>query len=158
MRATIRYGLAIALLSVAVPAAAAESSVGTLTVVATFNTRTTLSVSSKVLHFDVDDPQQPATASIDFQAKARTAVSGEVVLCVEPLRTLEGPGELANAESVVFHGEGDGTLQGTVTPSSAATAGRWTGSGVRTGRLVFALRASSRGSYLLPVRFVLSAP
>jgi hypothetical protein len=37
-------------------------------------------------------------------------------------------------------------------------AGRWIGSGLRTGRLTFALRSAVAGTYSLPVRFVLSAP
>jgi hypothetical protein len=49
-------------------------------------------------------------------------------------------------------------MAGTLAGAGAVVAGRWVGSGLRTGRLVFSLRAASGGTYTLPLRFVLSAP
>jgi hypothetical protein len=135
---------------------AADSTSATVAVSATFNSRTSLKVSSQVLQFDVTDPESPATAAIDFSAGARTRQGGEVVLAVEPVHGIHGPADVDAA--ITFAGEGAGTLSGTLQTASTTVAGRWTGSGLRTGRLVFALRADASGSYTLPVRFVLTAP
>ena len=100
-----------------------------------------------------------AVAVIDVSAAARTRQSGEVVLTVEGLGSLVGPGGAADAEtSLTFSGDGEGLTSGNLRPSAPAVAGRWIGSGLRTGRLTFALRSSVAGTFLLPVRFVLSAP
>jgi hypothetical protein len=81
------------------------------------------------------------------------------MLSVEPLRDVEGPGGAADVESsVTFEGEGEGTMAGRLTTAKPVVAGRWIGNGRRNGRLIFALRAAARGSYVLPLRFVLSAP
>ena len=139
--------------------AAAETATASVTVTATFSTRTALNVSAQVLQFDAADPRRAATASVDFAAKARTVAGGEVVLSVEPLHAIEGPDGAAGVEAAVtFEGHGEGTLPGRVTAARPAVAGRWSGSGRRDGRLIFQLRAAARGSYILPVRFVLSAP
>lgn len=138
---------------------ASERATQTVAASAQFNTRTSLIVSTDTLRFDVPTAGTPAVIDVDFVAAARTRADGEVVLTVEPLRTIEGPGGAADIEaSVAFAGEGAGTLAGLIAPSSAAAAGRWTGSGRRTGRLRFSLRAGAPGAYTLPVRFVLSAP
>jgi hypothetical protein len=140
-------------------ARASDSTTATVAVSATFGSRTSLKVSSQVLQFDVRDPAAPATAAIDFSAGARTRQGGEVVLTVETVHAIQGPGGAAGVEtSVSFAGEGTGTLSGALTSASASVAGRWAGSGLRTGRLVFNLRAGASGSYTLPVRFILSAP
>jgi hypothetical protein len=59
---------------------------------------------------------------------------------------------------LTFNGEGAGTTSGSVTAEAPTVAGQWIGSGVRRGRLVFALRSSTRGTHIVPVRFVLSTP
>jgi hypothetical protein len=80
-------------------------------------------------------------------------------LSVEPLRAIDGPGGAADVEtSLSFQGSGDGTLAGPLSPDTQAVAGRWLGSGLRTGRFVFSLRAAAPGSYTVPIRFVLSTP
>ncbi len=143
----------------AAPSSASERATQTIGASAQFHSRTSLSVSTDVLRFDVTSAGLPATIDVDFVAAARTRTDGEVVLTVEPVRAIEGPGGAADVEaSVAFAGEGAGTLAGQIAPSSAAAAGRWTGSGRRTGRLRFSLRAGAAGAYTLPVRFVLSAP
>jgi hypothetical protein len=96
---------------------------------------------------------------VDVWAAARTASGGEVLLVVESERTPQGPGGAADVETALsFEGQGQGLHAGVLNPASAAVAGRWVGSGKRTGRLWFALRAASPGRYTLPVRFVLTAP
>jgi hypothetical protein len=138
---------------------AAEAVSTSLVVSAQFSSRTTLRVSTDLLRFDVGGPGEPATASVDFSAGARTHTGAEVVLSVEQLRSVDGPGGAADIESAIsFAGEGAGTLDGALAASTPAIAGRWSGSGLRQGRLVFALRAGASGSYSVPVRFVLSAP
>ena len=126
---------------------------------ARFDSRTSLSVSTQRLQFQVVNPDEPVTAIVDFSAAARTFAGGEVVLSVEPTRSLDGPGGAADIESgLTFTGEGEGTLGGVVRGDAPAVAGRWIGSGTRTGRLLFTLRAAAPGNYSVPVRFVLSAP
>jgi hypothetical protein len=139
--------------------AAAETVTRTLAVTARFESRTSLTISSELLRFDVLGPDQPASTVVEFSAAARTGSGGEVVLSVEPVSALTGPGDAPVANSLVsFSGEGQGTLRGVVSSIAPTIAGRWTGSGVRGGRLVFLLQAAVPGSYTLPVRFVLTAP
>ena len=140
-------------------AAASDTATGAVVVSAQFSSRTSLRVSTQLLQFDVVSPGQSATVAVDFSAGARTQSGGEVVLSVEPARAVEGPGGAADVESSLsFAGEGDGTTTGIVGSVAPTVAGRWTGSGLRTGRLVFSLRAGARGTYTVPVRFVLSTP
>lgn len=151
----------LAVLAIAAPstAMAGESATASITVTAEFATRTSLKVSSQVLQFDLDNPDQPGLAAIDFAVGARTRIGGEVVLTVEPVRSVVGPEGAADIlTSVTFSGTGLGTLAGALQESGTTVAGRWNGSGLRTGRLTFALRAPVSGSYTLPVRFVLSTP
>jgi hypothetical protein len=118
-----------------------------------------LVVSTDTLRFDVTDAETPAVVSVDFVAGARTRAAGEVVLTVERVRALEGPGGAADVEaSVEFAGAGEGTLAGPLEPTAVAVGARWIGSGRRTGRLRFSLRAGVAGAYTLPVRFVLIVP
>lgn len=121
--------------------------------------RTSLKVSSELLQFDVTTPGAPATAAIDFSAGARTAAGSDIVLSVEPLHGIDGPGGAADVETAItVAGQGEGLLSGHVHPVKSTVVGRWNGSGLRTGRLVFTLRAQAAGNYAMPVRFVLSAP
>lgn len=149
-------------ISLASLASASDRATGTVTVLAQFNSRTSLKVSTQLLQFDVAAPGQPATAVVDFSAGARTRSGNDVVLSVEPARGVEGPGGAADVESsLTFAGEGDATMAGHVGPAGPAgpsIAGRWNGSGLRTGRLVFSLRAGASGTYTVPMRFVLSTP
>lgn len=131
----------------------------TLTLSAQFHTRTSLRVSSSLLQFEVADAGVPAVAAVEFVAAARTRRDGEVILTVQPERWLEGPGGAADVEaSVTFGGDEPGLVVGELLPATPAIAGRWVGSGRRTGRLVFALRAAAGGTYTLPVRLVLTTP
>jgi hypothetical protein len=143
------------LLSVAVNASAADTACGSVTVVATFSSRTTLKVSSDLLTFDVNSGETPATASIDFFAAARTHGGGPVVLSIEPVHHA---GSDVEVPSLTFNGEGAGTTSGSITGAAPTIAGQWLGSGVRQGRFVFALRSSTVGTHIVPIRFVLTAP
>ena len=138
--------------------ASADTASRALTVSATFSSRTSLKVSADLLRFDVASGQT-ATASVEFSAGTRTQSGAQVVLSVEPLRGVEGPGGAGDAEtSVSFAGQGEGTLDGMLRGTGPTVAGQWIGSGMRHGRLVFALQADASGTYTVPVRFVLSAP
>jgi hypothetical protein len=151
--------LAALTLASASAAAAADSATGTVVVTAQFSSRTSLRISSELLQFDVAAPGQAADAAVDFSAGARTHSGSEVMLSVEPVRGLNGPGGAADVESSVsLAGQGDGTLTGSIGFAGPTVAGRWAGSGLRTGRLVFSLRVAASGRYTLPVRFVLTAP
>ena len=143
------------LLIVAVDASAAETACGSVTVVATFSSRTTLQVSSDRLQFDVISADTPAIASVDFLAAARTHADGPVMLSVEPISQ---SGSAIAGASLSFTGDGHGLKSGRVAADSMTVAGEWNGSGVRRGRLMFALRSTTLGNHVVPVRFVLSAP
>lgn len=123
-----------------------------------FDSRTSLTVSSSVLEFEHVDPQSPSTVTIDFTARARTQAGGQVVMTVESVRAIEGPGGAADVDaSLSFSGEGEGALSGAVS-TGPSIAARWIGSGARDGRLSFVLRAPAPGRYTVPLRFVLTAP
>lgn len=126
---------------------------------AQFSSRTSLRVSTEVLRFEVTPAGGPATAAVDFSAGVRTQSGAEVMLSVER-RSADGAGGGTDAATpITFAGQGSGTLDGSLDSVSAqAVAGRWTGSGLRHGRLVFALHAGAPGAHIVPVRFVLSAP
>lgn len=139
-------------------ARASDTAAATVVVTAQFGARTSLRVSSELLRFDVMTPGQPATVSVEFSAGARTRSGAEVIMSVERVRAIAGAGLAADPGAVRFAGEGAGTLDGDLPAAGLSTAGRWLGSGMRTGRIVFSLAAAPAGSYTLPVRFVLSAP
>lgn len=140
-------------------AAAEDVVVRHVTVNLTVATRTSLKVSSQVLQFDVKDPGGTATAALEFAAGTRVASGSAVVLTIEPLQGLDGPGGAADVETALsFVGEGDGMLAGSIAAAQSTIVGRWQGSGRREGRVIFKLRANAAGHYVLPVRFVLSTP
>jgi hypothetical protein len=128
----------------------------TIVATATFAQRTSLRVSAHMLQFHVPPGSQEATATIDFTAAARVAPRAGIVLTVEPLRSIEGPGGAADLETaIVFSGAGGGTESGALTAGIPSLAARWTGGGQRHGRLVFTLRAAAPGDYVVPVKFLL---
>jgi hypothetical protein len=161
MRSLPIFGVVVAasVLAAASSVSAAETATASAVVSAQFSSRTSLKVSTDLLHFEVAEPGQTATATVDFAAGARTQAGAEVLLSIEQLHAVQGPGGASDLESSVsFAGEGAGTLAGALVAAGPAVAGRWIGSGLRQGRLVFALRAGASGNYMLPVRFILSAP
>jgi hypothetical protein len=139
------------------PCRAAEAT-STVSVHVPVASRTSLKVSSQIVEFSVLQADGDARASVDFSAGARVASGADVVLTVEPLRQLEGPGGAADVEaSIVFDGDGDGLVRGRL-DNGPAVAGRWQGSGLRQGRVWFTIRANAAGTYTVPLRFVLSTP
>ena len=99
--------------------------------------------------------------TIDYRAAARTRSGGEVVLTVEAgadLPTLAGP-SADGGSAIDFEGFGDGARGGVLRSDVPQIAGRWVGSGVRTGHLVFTLRgAAATAGATVPLRFVISLP
>jgi len=164
--APARPCLTVVLLSAllaAVPApAAASDRLATSNVVMTaqVSARTSLRVSARVLSFEVSEGADQAQASVEFSAAARTRAGGEIVLTIEPDGEVAGPlgGPAAADAAVGFVGEGPGALSGELLPAAPALAGRWAGSGARSGRLTFTLRAAAPGIYTVPIRIVLSTP
>jgi hypothetical protein len=141
------------------PAAAEETATASVSVNVLVSSRTSLKVSSSVALFDVVEPGGAATASIDFTAGARVVSGADVVLTVEPLRQVDGPGGAADVETAItFFRDGDGLERGRLDTTGPTVAGRWHGSGLRSGRLSFTIRAGAAGTYSLPLRFVLSTP
>ena len=156
---SLAAGFLLALAALPTIVCAEETASTSVAVTAQFSSRTSLKVSGQLLQFAVLAPGEPALATVEFSARARTRRAGEVVLTVEAVSALEGPGGPECSEgAVTFSGEGDGTAAGALHSAAPTVAGRWVGSGVRTGRLTFALRSGVAGSYSLPLRFVLSAP
>ena len=150
---------ASALMAAAGVCFAGDSSTASVTVTAGFASRTSLKVSTDVLRFDIKAAGQSTETIVDFSAAARTQQGGEVVLTVELVGAMNGPGGASDVEtSLTFSGFGNGLGKGPLDCSVPSIAGRWVGSGLRTGQLAFTLRSSVPGSYSVPVRFVLSAP
>jgi hypothetical protein len=161
MRSQLPLALPLFVLSLFGSRAAAAEDVAAKNVVVNVNlaTRTSLKVSSRVLQFDVARAGGTATAALEFTAGARMPAGSDVVLTVEPERAVEGPGGAADVDSdLSFTGEGEGLLAGTIASARSTIVGRWQGSGRREGRVIFTLRANAAGSYVLPVRVVLSTP
>jgi len=146
--------LALALVMCAMPAAASDA-VQQMVITAHLESATSVRVSSHTLVFDVSGDGQAATASIDYRASARTGSGAEVVFSIEPLRAVEGPGGSADADCLLTLGGGDGAPLSAHEPTMLA---RWTGSGTRAGRVTFTLRAAAAGTYVVPVRLLLTAP
>lgn len=148
-----------AALLMAVPASAGDSSTASVAVTVQVSARTSLRVSSHLLDFVVPQPDGSATAVVDFSAGARVAAGANLVLSVESLGVLGGPGGPGAVDTeVTFAGDGDAAAGGTLDPTGPAVAGQWRGSGLRRGRLLFTLKASAAGTYEVPLRFVLSTP
>jgi hypothetical protein len=158
MRRALFFAVALSSVLAIAPVFAAETTTSAVVSVQVSG-RTSLKVSTDNLRFDVAISSTPATSTVDFSAGARTQAGAEVVLSVERLCRVLEPGGAAGEESPVsFTGEGDGALDGLLGPADRAVAGRWIGSGLRRGRLVFMMRAGAAGTYIVPVRFFLSAP
>lgn len=158
MRSRLPF-VAAAILLCAHPAGAEEIKSANITVNVSLATRTSLTVSSHTLHFDVAQPGGIATAALEFIAGARMPAGSDVVLSVEPMHAIEGPGGAADVEShLSFTGDGQGLLAGPIAAAQSTVVGRWQGSGRREGRVLFTLRANAPGTYSLPLRVVLSTP
>jgi len=154
-----RFAAVLAFVLVAMSAGPAADSTAHLTVSVTVCGRTHLSVTARVLQFEVPPDATDAMAALDFVAAARTVAGGEVVMTVEPEPWVVGPGGAADVEATVgYEGRGEGTLSGLLQPRVPSVVARWVGSGRRDGRLSFTLETSVPGSYRLPLRFVLSTP
>ena len=151
--------LAIVVACTFMPASAhAAEATASIQVQARMSSRTALTVSTQSLHFTVAHPAEAATASVDFSAAARTHAGADVVLSIEIPRAIEdGEKQVAEAR-LTFAGEGVGTRDGAIATAAPSVAARWIGSGRRSGRLVFTLRARAAGAYTVPVRFMLAAP
>ena len=153
-----RFLLTLAVvLGLAAPSVAADSTSASATVVvnAQFSTRTSLKVSSQMLQFAVGAGDQSPSVAVDFSAAARTQAGGEVMLLIEPLGGADD--DVEGGAEMTFAGEGQGTGRGSLAVGGLTPVARWTGSGLRTGRLTFTLRGSA-GRYTVPVRFLLTAP
>ena len=160
MRAAVPVTLFATVVLLALPAIASASNEATasVTVSAQFASRTSLQVSAHVMRFEVVDPLQPAVASVEFSAGARTSLAEEVVLSFEPGALVTPLGAADVDTAIHFSGEGDGVSSGGIETGNPTVAGRWIGSGKRNGRLVFSLRSDARGEYSMPVTFSLSTP
>ncbi len=160
MRVAVRcwlaaFSVALSLLSPSPVTGQAQAS-RNLTFSATVRSRASLRVSTSDLRFDVLEGMPPPTIVVDFAAAARARRDGDVQLTVEPLAPIRtASGDVLPGLTVSF--EGDTAYGGALSPSGPQVVGAWKGSGVRAGRVSFTLRgAVVTGTYVLPVRFVLS--
>jgi hypothetical protein len=135
-------------------ALASQTQIATHAVVARaeMGRRARVVVSSEILHFHVGDEGAPAGFSIAYRAGARTSSTGDVLLSVRPVN-LSGVSS-AIALTVV---SGPDAVPGLLTAGHPTIAARWTGGGVRDGRLSFQLTAAP-GTYAIPVEFRITAP
>ena len=147
------FAAAFAMFVLPAVAECAETATSTVTVSAEFTTVTSLKVSSQSLQFG-SGADQPAVAVVEYSAGARTRQGGEVLLIVEPLASIAS-GDAA--DPVLFSGEGVGAIHGVLSLDAPTPVARWSGSGLRKGRLTFT-SAARGGGESIPVRFVLSAP
>ncbi len=120
--------------------------------------RTSLHVSTSQLRFDVIDENVPPRVVIDYTAAARTRVGGDVILTVEPMGEVRTPdGEPVRGLVVGF--DSTGRHDRTLAEGAVHVAEAWTGSGARSGQIVFTLLGARKpGLYLLDLKFALSVP
>jgi hypothetical protein len=120
--------------------------------------RTSLQVPARVLEFEVAPGATEALAVVDFTTAVRARPGANVWLTIEATSGVVGPGGPADAQAeLTITGGAEGALPGVMSLTGPVPAARWSGGGVRAGRLVFRLRASP-GSYSVPVRFAISVP
>ena len=129
--------------------AASDTTTKSLQASVEVSARTSLTVSTELLQFVVEEGGAPAVATVDYVAGVRTRADAEVMLTIEALRDVDA--------AVSFSTVGGG-MHGSVVRARPVVVGRWIGSGRRSGRIAFSLCATDAGTYTLPVRFVLSAP
>jgi hypothetical protein len=137
----------IALIASALVPAAAQSTVShvtqSVTATVTFKPRTSLQLSTNVLRFDVTGGALSATATLDFSAGARAGQGDTVELVVDPITS--GSGVLSVVEGPA------GTITGDVLPATATVVARWSGGGLRAGRLTFRLQGVSQRRCEIPL-------
>jgi hypothetical protein len=139
---------------------ASDSVHRSLVVRAEVSPRTSLHTSAEALQFEISDPSLPATASIQFSAGTRTHAAGEVLLIVEQFsmpQRISATSREGDSDPVATTDSGSDDAVDVSAPGRKV-AKRWIGSGLRSGKIDFILRASEPGLYDVPVRFVLSAP
>ena len=132
------------------PSAGQQITTQSVSATVSFAPRTALSVSTRTLHFVVTDGLTPATASVEFSAAARTSGDGSVTLMVDAADTAGLP----SGVSLEIVSGPDGVVPAAFSSQQPVAAGRWTGSGVRNGRITFQLRAQP-GSYDIPLALFL---
>jgi hypothetical protein len=162
-RLSIVAFIAVALAAMSTYPQASDQGIAVIRFGATIGGATSLQLSSSQLVIDPRREGQTGPVvigSVEFLARARTHTGGEVVLSVEALQNPAslGGGASEGVTSIDFEGSGEGAVGG-VLRASPETAGRWRGSGRRSGRLTFTLRGPgpSAGA-VVPLRFVLSTP
>lgn len=138
----------------------AEQAVRQLPVTVDVHGRTFLRASTRTLVMTtaeaaVGASSYRAVATIDYVASARTHAGGEVLLAVER-GAIRGPGDVASAAARVPVATCGGSERGG--EGQPEIAARWVGSGSRRGTIVCTLHAPAPGTYLVPVRLILTAP
>ena len=148
----IRPVVALVTTAVLMPRAASAMDVAMvrLAILVQVSSRTSLTVSTDQLRFNSTPGSDSAVVEVDFSAGARIPSGTDIVLTVQPLTTTVGV--------ITFNGDGEGTRAGVLAMAGPSMVGRWRGSGLRRGRVVFTLREATAGVSSVPVRFVLSAP
>jgi hypothetical protein len=145
------------LISMVESVSASDSVQRSLSVRAEVAARNSLKTSAEILQFEVTNPDQPATASIQFSAGTRTQPDGEVLLIVEQLAAPERISD--GRESGASEGMEPASVDAVdVSAPGRKVAKRWIGSGLRHGTIDFVLRAPESGLYDVTLQFMLSAP
>ncbi len=139
-------------------AGARATDAGRVMLVVDVRSRTSLQVSTSELRFDVVDEAATPRVEVDYRAAARTRSDHPVMLTVDPageVRTLDGE----SVRGLAVRLEAAGARDTTLAAGGSHIVARWTGSGVRSGRVAFTLLGAHKpGVYLLALKFALSVP
>ena len=118
-----------------------NTATSSLHVAVTFAPRLSLHASARVLTFHVTGSAS-AEASIDVSAGVRTATGALVELVADVGQPVAGALTIVDGL--------EGMIPTALTPGTPTVVGKWTGNGLRTGRLTFRLDGAP-GVYEIPV-------
>jgi hypothetical protein len=151
---------------VAAPDARLAAQARSATLVADFSTFAKLTLSTATVSFPDADPDTipliPSSGGPLFiSAKARATPGAQVVLTVVATDDLRSGVNLIPASNITWTATGPGFAGGTLSTTSPATVGTWSGSGVRTGtqQLYFTnLWSHPTGIYTVSLLYTLTSP
>jgi hypothetical protein len=128
--------------------------------------QTKLAVSAAILTFPNSDPDtvpmiQASEGGVPITASARNSGTNQVILSVVASDDLLSGVNRINISQLRWTGSGPGFVDGTMSKTTAQTAGLWTTSGSYSGTMTFALVNSwtyAVGTYGTTLTYTLSTP
>ena len=150
----------------AAPAARVAAQPATATLSANVSPQAKLSLSTNSVSFPDADPdtvaQVPAQGGpLLITAKARATPGAQVVLTVLASDDLRSGVNVLPVSNITWTVTGPGFQPGTLSTTTPATLGTWTGSGVRSGTQLLLFRnlwTHPTGTYTTTIVYTLSAP